>query len=686
MPKIPEFGNATMSGVRPNIANNGTAGISAELSEIADILVDKKREDDQLQYQRALLDIQDFSNTELNDPDIGFNNLRGENALTGANKYNQRYVDKVGEVRNTLKGNTFLKDFDLQTQKMHTVYSRELMAHQSQQQSALSLKTMQSGIELAVMSAESLYNDQMSLDIGYQSIVSRVDQFSAEQGMPEVLRKTQVEGIKQTYFSSALNGWIANTELTGGDFSELGKEIKKSFAFNQLSEINQAKYLLNIDGRIKRQSNQYKDNLNLDLTNAWQMQIRGIEAPNIPLDRFKSVYGDDGEREYDEYQDKQVMAHNIQAMQGSPSGELAKYLQESITEKQGGNEDPLGADTKDEKFSTRLKLQNVRKQAALAVLNLRKQDPIAAAYQAGEVEQLDTSNLQDSLTRRVAQVERISKDYQTPLRIFSNSEASYVSQMLDNLEATEQSQLLKQFIGITGRNDVVFQAILDEIGKTNPTFSIAGTILNSGNVSVMTVDNFFLFDDETADAQSIANIMLKGASALKGTDKIKGVSVPREAKEEFDKLTQEIFTDDDISRGALYDAAVAYYTGKVVTSGDYRDTHELQYDLMKEAVNAVVGGKNKQYNTRMPWGMDDDFFSRNVEIQLTDIATKNGWLDSNSKKFVHNKHMLEPVTNNAGMPTGVYYVKAGNGFLRDNQGNIVVIDVLSGIRDRKETP
>ncbi len=89
---------------------------------------------------------------------------------------------------------------------MHTAYSRQLMLHESQEQSALALKTMQASIDLAITNAQNLHGDQTSLMMGFDNLLVRLDQFAQEQGMPEELRKAQRDQITQQYFSAALGG------------------------------------------------------------------------------------------------------------------------------------------------------------------------------------------------------------------------------------------------------------------------------------------------------------------------------------------------------------------------------------------------------------------------------------------------------------------------------------------------
>lgn len=705
MPKIPKFGNTNLNGTRINLPkiSNSSSIITDGLSNIANLLLKKNREDNQLQYQQALVDLDAFSNYEMNNPETGFKNLQGKNAIDKTKKYDQKYIDKINEIRTELKGNNFLNDFDLRTQAMHTAYARQLLIHESRQKSALALKTMQSSIELSISNAETLYDDPMSLDIGYKNIVSRVDQFAAEQGMPEELRKAQTEGIKQNYFSSALNGWIANTEISSGDFSSLGKEIKKSFAFKQLSEINQSKFLLNIDSQIKKQSNHYKDSLTLDLNNAWTMQTRGIEAPDIPIKRFEAVYGDEGKKAYEAYQDKQIMARDIKAMQGISTSNILNYLNENIIEDNKLNTDPLSANIKNDNFSERLRLQNVRKQAAISLLKLREKDPIAAAYQAGEIEQLDTSNMQVSLTHRIAKVERISNDYQTPLRIFSNNEAKQVAQIIENLGATEQSQLLKQWSNIANNNSLIYQAMLNDVGLDNSVFAYAGTIMNSQGKGSVVINEHWFMPDETQTAEQIATTMLKGLEALKGIGKkdakIKGLSIPKGAQDKFNELTKGIFIDDYESRGAIYSATLAYYTGRVIANGDYYDVQEINNNLMEEAVNAIVGNKSNIYDTRMPWGMDEYEFSQKIQMKYQAIKKEKGWLSSDdyinfgydpndpysfNQKSLEDRFTLIPSTYDSGLPNGKYFIKAGNGILNDINNNPIIIDIFSEEHLEKE--
>ena len=702
MAKIPQFGGLQLNGAKTGIpsnlvsAGNGIRKFGEGLNAVADLILQKKREDDQLQYQKALLDLDAFGSDELNNPETGYKNLQGENAISEAGNYNQRYIDKVSEIRESLKGNAFLDNFDLQSKSMSTSHIRQLMAHESNQQSALALKTIQSGIDLAITNAESLYNDPMSLDIGYQNLITRVDQFSSEQGMPEELRKTQIEGIKQNYFSSALDGWVANTELTGGSFAELSEKMKKSLPFKKLSEINQAKYLLKLDTLTRRQSNELKDNLNLDLSNAWAMQQRGIEAPEIPLNRFNAVYGDKGQQAYDAYQDQQIMARNIGAMQNMPTRELLQYTREDI-----GTKGDLSANKEDSNFAERLKLQGVRAKSAIVLLKARHEDPIAAAYRAGEINDLDFS--QESIKQRITQAVRISKDYKTPLQIFSNTESEQLSSLVNNASATQQTELLEMLAKSSGDNTQAYNVMLNQVGFENPAFAAAGHILNSfGTSDSVIVKNRWLMPDDTVDKKTTALFILKGIEALKGAGKgdakIKGVSLPPKALEEFDNIAGRLFADDAIAKQAVYSTAMAYYTGKTIINGKYVNNHELDLDLLKESINAVMGSESHKYNVRMPWGFSENTFENMVEAQYERIANDNGWLETdNLKKYGYDptdpyrltrkplseRFTLVPSTYLSGQPDGKYLIKAGNEFLIDNNGATIVIDVLESIKPIK---
>lgn len=372
MAKIPSFGNLQLGGGSPTLPNNvvsiapGVHKLGDGLNAVANFMLQKKREDDQLQYQKALLDLDAFGNDELNNPDKGYRNLKGENALNEAGNYNQRYEDKIKEIRETLQGNSFLDKFDLQTQDMHTAYSRQLMLHESQEQSALALKTMQASIDLAMTNAQNLYGDQTALMMGFDNLLARVDQFSQEQGMPEELRKAQRDQIAQQYFSSALDGWVAHTELSKGSFASLAAKMKKSYAYNQLTEVNKAKYMLKVDSLTKRQGNGVRDSLSLELANARAMQERGIVAPDIPLSRFNAVFGKKGQQAYDAYQDGQTLARNIGAMQNMPSRDLIAFTNEDVL-KEGGAPSDLTADPSSPNFAQRLELQSTRGKAAVAL-------------------------------------------------------------------------------------------------------------------------------------------------------------------------------------------------------------------------------------------------------------------------------------------------------------------------------
>lgn len=708
MAKIPAFGNLQLGGGSPTLPNNvvsiapGLHKLGDGLNAVANFMLQKKREDDQLQYQKALLDLDAFGNDELNNPDKGYRNLKGENALNEAGNYNQRYEDKIKEIRETLQGNSFLDKFDLQTQDMHTAYSRQLMLHESQEQSALALKTMQASIDLAMTNAQNLYGDQTALMMGFDNLLARVDQFSQEQGMPEELREVQRDQIAQQYFSSALDGWVAHTEISKGSFASLAAKMKKSYAYNQLTEVNKAKYMLKVDNLTKRQGNGVRDSLSLELTNARAMQERGIVAPDIPLSRFNAVFGKKGQQAYDAYQDGQTLARNIGAMQNMPSRDLIAFTSEDVL-KEGGIPSDLTADPSSPNFAQRLELQSTRGKAAAALLKQRSKDPIAAAYQAGEVTDLEFTP--EALQARVVQAQRISQDYGTPVRVLSNSEANNLSMVLEGAGVDQQAQLLQVFSQATDGNDKAYTAILNDIGLDHPAFATAGAILNSPAGQSIVVDTHTFKADETRDKQTIANLILKGAEALKppkkGDPSIKGITLPSNSLEAFDTLAGEYFSDDPAAKQQAFSATMSYYVGRSISDGTYSNTREIDNNLLKESVKAVVGEKSKKYNVRMPWGMSESSFNNAVNFQYSEYAKANGWIESDNSRDYGNdpldpyglaqqnfesRFQLIPSTQSNGLPDGRYFIKAGNGFLSDKHGNPVIIDTLKTFKEVKEIP
>lgn len=708
MAKIPAFGNLQLGGGSATLTNNvvsiapGVHKLGDGLNAVANFMLQKKREDDQLQYQKALLDLDAFGNDELNNPDKGYRNLKGENALNEAGNFNQRYEDKIKEIRETLHGNSFLDKFDLQTKDMHTAYSRQLMVHESQEQSALALKTMQAGIDLAMTNAQNLYGDQTALMMGFNNLLARVDQFSQEQGMPEELRNAQRDQIAQQYFSSALDGWVAHTEITNGNFASLAAKMKKSYAYNQLTEVNKAKYMLKVDSLIKRQGNGVRDSLSLELANARAMQERGIEAPDIPLSRFNAAYGNRGQQAYNAYQDGQTLARNIGAMQNMPSSELVAFTNEDIL-KDGGTPSDLTADPSNPNFAQRLEIQSIRAKAAVSLLKQRSKDPIAAAYQAGEIKQLEFTP--EALQERVVQAKRISQDYGTPVRVFSNSEANNLSRVIDDAGVDQQAQLLQAFSQAADGDDIAYNAILNDIGLEHPAFATAGAILNSPAGQSIVVDTHTFKADETRDKQTVAKFILKGAEALKppkkGDPSIRGLTLPHNSLEAFDEEIGSYFTDDPGAKQQAFSAAMSYYVGKSISNGTYSNTRELDNKLLKESVRAVVGEKSAKYNVRMPWGMSESTFNNSVKYQYLEYVKANGWAEGDNSANYSNglsdpykltqrdfesRFQLIPSTQSNGLPDGRYFIKAGNGFLSDNQGNPVIIDTLKGFKEVKEIP
>lgn len=708
MAKIPSFGNLQLKGNESKLFNSGASAadglrsVGEGLNSIANLALQKKLEDDQLQYQRALLELDAFGNEELNHPDKGYLNQKGENALKTAGEYDKRYTDKIAELRQGLGNNAFLDKFNLQSQGMLTSHQRQLLIHESKAQSALALETLQSGIDLALNNAESLYQDSTSLMMTFNNISSRMEEFSTAQGMPREQQEAQKFDFSQKYFSSALDGWIAHTKLTNGSFTDLSSQMKQSLAFNKLTEINQSKYLLKLEGLIKKQDNINKDDLNLDLTNAWAMQQRGITAPSIPLERFEAVLGDKGRLAYEDFEDKQIMAQNINSMQHLNYKDLSSFTKEDISMGEQASS-RLTARVGEDNFNARLKIQSVQNQAAKIIIKQRSEDPIGSAIQAGEIDELDLSL--ESLSKRVIQASRISQHYQTPLRILSNVESAQLSKIIDESGYTQQGEILKVLASSTEDDNLAFEALMQDIGHQNPAFAVAGQILNSPGARKVTIKHHWFRPDEQIERQAVSNYILKGADALKplkgGDSSLKGISLPDKWIEAFNIKAGDYFTDDFESKIPLQSVVMNYYVGKSISIGKYAYTQELDEDLLEESINVVIGKRSNKFDVRMPWGFSEQSFTNEVESQYRQIIKANGWGESDllkqygydpndvyqiSRMSLEDRFTLVPSSNSSGLPDGKYFIKAGNRFLINNSGDPVVIDVLESSKSIKEIP
>lgn len=291
----------------------------------------------------------------------------------------------------------------------------------------------------------------------------------------------------------------------------------------------------------------------------------------------------------------------------------------------------------------------------------------------------DHSTLSAQLQDRAVTITAMRNQYGAgvPMSPLKASEATALSGALQQATPRQQGQvfgMLKQAFG----DEQAFQGAMQQIYPDAPVKALAGMIYSKQRDITLQANTFSA--DLKASSGDVAETMLTGENILNktkadkaGDGKSSGFPIPKEAdfRSEFSRAVGAVFAGRPEAFNIAMQATRSYYTGKAAQDGDV--SGEVDINRMRQSITATIGTPvevNGGKPVLAPWGMDQDAFLDRAKAAFETEMTK--------------RDMPAALTNNFGVfslenQTGdTYRVVQGGDYLRDKQGQPIIISVTGG--------
>lgn len=460
---------------------------------------------------------------------------------------------------------------------------------------------------------------------------------------------------------------ISADQINNGVSAALGitalpssKRRTGDLAFDMSSPVDQASYLGQMQSMRNQYQSEYRVGLERRVKDAEAAYLMGKEASNPPkLGEFITAYGErNGPMAYEQFRDTQQLGSDIAAVQ-----QLSPTAQQDLLTMR----EPVPGDG----FDAASKRQRILAQAVNTVNKARMADPIQYATELSQVDPVNIGNpaaMKSDLVSRASSAAQVSRQYGTPLTIFSKQEAAQLGDMLTNAPSSQSIAYLdsmRQGLG-TGAE---YSAAMQQISNHAPSAAVAGAIMGkNGNV----VGNSGWFSDTMVSPDVAAKTIIEGANARKGiktningvVNETKGIPLPKDTdlRPDFVDAVGSAFAGDAAGAEQALEVAKDYYAGLMARKGTF--SGEYDKDAWTQAINVATGGVydyNGMGDIFLPWGMSESQFDQEV-----DKAWKEQIVDAGIKASP-GQYGLQSLGD------GQYLIKNGGSYLPGKDGNPFVL-------------
>lgn len=293
------------------------------------------------------------------------------------------------------------------------------------------------------------------------------------------------------------------------------------------------------------------------------------------------------------------------------------------------------------------------------------------------------ANVGTIFNERAARVRALGKQFQAPIpmRPLLPQEAKQLSSMIESSSPTDGSALYGLLADAAGSPEV-YRGMMQQIAPDAPVRAAAG-LLAQKQRDLMIKSHWFSPDEYVASTDVAATILegdrqLNKSSTAKAEDgKPQPKLVLPETKllqEEFAKQVGTTYAGRPDAAAIDFQAVQAYYAGRIAQTGEIpKGTDDVNKNLVREAVRATIGNIvdiNNRGDVAAPWGMAEDDFRDRVFTAIGKEAKRRGIEDPTT---LNTTRAFIGLTNT---PTdGVYAVKLGERFMRDDANQRVFIDL-----------
>ncbi|WP_272666621.1 hypothetical protein [Providencia sp. PROV069] len=478
-----------------------------------------------------------------------------------------------------------------------------------------------------------------------------------------IMEQEGKHSVTDVQVNTGLQAALGLTRLPDVDKSLYQPEIRKAKGggfpwWPMLTPVQQYQLIKQGEAAEHKQRQEYKSVLDGRVKDAEALALRGESYNNPPsLDEFKYAYGEnDGIKQHEQFQKNMEMGSDIATVQY-----LSPQAQASLLE----SKKPKG----DYDAANNYKRYDTLARAIDTVNKVRATDPIQFSIDRQQVNQLDFSSIQNftnSLTQRSSTVGDISKNYQTPLTVFSAQEEAVLSQLMEKAPASQKIEYLDA-IRQGLKNNESYTAALRQVSKSDTSLAVAGVIMNKP--TQLTVEYNKWSSDIVVSPQQAAQLIVQGSTARKSG---KDFVLPKdtELREEFADFVGDVFAGDIDGANSAYEVAKDAYAGMMAKNGNING--EYDKDIWQQAINIATGGIydfNGRGKVMLPWGMDGDTFKKQVKSELKYHEPEIG-------------NISVDIIGMQSLGDSQYLIKRGSGYLLYKDGTPVIIDLTrEKIRD-----
>lgn len=486
--------------------------------------------------------------------------------------------------------------------------------------------------------------------------------YSPEQVQTGVMAAMGKGKIAPTHVPLTTNGSGMIVPATGGDtqapaIGELGKSgnsIVDNLKPDQLVELhNRALALVNKD-QVENRTNieqRVKDD-----TAAFQS---GQSVPQpLTLTEFTQAYGDkQGMVAYGAYTANQQLGKDLQTV-NTLTPQQMQDLAAARNPQPGQN------------FAVKEEDRKILERAMQQTLEARRKDPVQWAMQSdlGGLKPIDLSSpdkLADSIVARVAPMQSLSRQFEMPMRILTDTEKSALSQTLNGMPALQKAAFLGALS--SKMSGPAYDQVLGAIGANSPVAAAAGHIMGAGHaIQTGTTGSLWWKQPTDMSAADVAETMLTGEALITGSPLVTppkgkngepgpapktpkfampGDNGPNGLRQAWSTIAGDAFRGDGATETQAYQAYRAMYAGLAAKQGKV----DGQYDptIAQEAARATLGNVVDWdgHNVIPPYGMGENAFTDAVNKQWTAVRDQsNGFQDTDAGSLG-----LQPIPNRPGL-------------------------------------
>jgi len=400
------------------------------------------------------------------------------------------------------------------------------------------------------------------------------------------------------------------------------------------------------------------------------MNGQAVQKP-LTEQEYSKAYGPvEGPQRYAQYQQIGQMGVDMNAMKLQTPEEMLA----AVNKYQPDASKP-GYDLANKRYAA-------MQEAANRVTTARNTDPIQYAIDS-KAAPVNTINWNDNekamaeLKNRVGVAATMTGTFKAPYQLLTKGEASNLAAGLNTMSAPQKLAYFGTIAKAIPNQDAL-HAVMQQIAPDSPVSAVAGKLVTMNEKNVIRPGGVFS-NELSYNPQVVASMIMRGEELINPSKNAKGEDgkprlnlLPKEQDfdTQFNGSIGKTFTGQQRDGYNVAKQSVkAYYAAASEQASDY--SGNLDSTRLRTAIEAVTGGATdvNSSTVRRPWGMMEDTFVNKAKQAFDAKMVELGRVGSQASFFSHG---LENYGDG-------YRVLDGTGYMRDNDGKMIVLDVTGNI-------